>query len=129
MHSNRVRVLLAFALAAATGTLACSDALEDKQARCDLRPVDDQCTDVRNFPGVSLVTFQGVCETLKQGKPGVTGYQDDATCPTAGMLGGCQSKSADGSLQTNWYYLGTQYPDEASARAECDSGQTWVGPS
>lgn len=125
----RARAALALSLVTATFTLACSDVLDEKQASCDLRPVEAQCTDIRKFSGPSLVTFQGVCESLKQGKPGVTGYKEDVTCPTAGMIGGCQSGSADGSLQTNWYYLGTEYPDEAAARAECESNQTWVGPS
>jgi hypothetical protein len=129
MHPFRARALLALVLASAVSSLACSSPLPEKEARCDLRPGKAQCTDIRKFEGPTLVSFQGVCETLKSSTPNATGYQEDATCPTAGMLGGCQTKSADGSLQTNWYYMGTEYPDATAAKAECDSGQTWVNPA
>jgi hypothetical protein len=98
-----------------------------KSARCDLRPKRDQCTDIRNFVGPSLVTFQGVCETLKSAAGGAT-YTENATCDSGSSLGGCQGTSAEGSKQTNWYYQGSSYPDAAAAMSQCDSGQTWVGP-
>jgi hypothetical protein len=112
---------------------ACSDLVQDaspfdeKQARCDLRPVDDQCTDIRKFKGPSLVTFQGVCSTLKASKPGATGYAENATCPSEDMWGGCQTANGDGSLQTNWFYKGDKIKTEADAKAKCDDA-TWVAP-
>jgi hypothetical protein len=135
MPSIHARTLLALALGAVTSSLACGDLVDaanplpEKQARCDLRPERAQCTDIRKFQGPSLVAFQGVCDSLESGSPNTTGYQADVTCPTTGMLGGCQTKSSDGSLQTNWYYTGTEYPDQATARAECESGEAWVNPS
>jgi hypothetical protein len=113
---------------------ACSNLIQEaspfseKQALCDLRPGKPQCTDVRKFKGPSLVTFQGVCGTLKASVQGATGYKEDATCPTADMLGGCQSESSDGSLQTNWFYKSDKYKTEDDAKKECDSGQKWVAP-
>jgi hypothetical protein len=106
---------------------SCGGLLSPKIARCDLRPKRDQCTDIREFRGPSLVTFQGVCDTLKAAAGGAT-YTDGATCDSAVSLGGCQGSSADGSKQTNWYYQGTSYPDANAAKAECDTGQSWVEP-
>lgn len=111
---------------------ACSNLVQDaspfseKQGRCDLRPVDPQCTDVRKFKGPSLVTFQGVCGSLTAAKKGATGYTEDATCDSAASLGGCQSTSGDGSVQTNWYYAGEKYKTADDAKKECSGGQSWV---
>lgn len=111
-----------------SSTAACSSLVQDaspfseKEALCDLRPGKPQCTDVRKFKGPSLVTFQGVCTTLKASVQGATGYKEDATCPTTDMLGGCQASSGDGSLQTNWYYKSDKYKTEDDAKKECDSG-------
>ncbi len=102
--------------------------LPEKQASCDLRPAEDQCTDLRKYKGASLITFQGVCGTLTSAKPGATGYKEDATCPATGMLGGCQASSNDGSLQTNWYYTGKKYKTADDAKAQCSSDQTFVSP-
>ena len=101
--------------------------LPSKDAKCDLRPRADQCTDLRGFKGPSLLTFEGVCTTLTKAKGGGT-YTENATCDSSASLGGCQSSSADGSKQTNWYYAGTKYANAAAAMAECDSGQTFVSP-
>lgn len=100
----------------------------EKQALCDLRPGTPQCTDIRKFSGPSLMTFEQVCGTLKGSKQDATGYKEGATCPTTEMLGGCQTKNGDGSLQTNWFYKSTKYPSETEAKAECDSNTEWVGP-
>lgn len=114
--------------------LACSDALQsanpfpEKQARCDLRPVDAQCTDVRKFQGPSLITFQGVCTSLSSAKAGAKGYEEGETCDSERSLGGCQSSSLDGTLQTNWYYAGEKYKADEDAKKECSGGQTWVAP-
>ena len=76
-----------------------------------------------------MLTMQGVCTTLQttlpqdKGKPG--GWQEGATCDRAGLLGGCQSTSADGSLQTNWYYSGAVYKTADDAKKECGSGQSF----
>lgn len=121
-------------LSACAFVAACSDLVQDaspfseQQARCDLRPVDAQCTDIRKFRGPSLFTFQGVCSSLEQAKPGATGYQEDATCPTADMWGGCQTENSDGSLQTNWFYKGDDLATEEEAKKKCDDGTTWVAP-
>jgi hypothetical protein len=116
-------------LLVAVSSIGCGGllALPSKSAKCDLRPKDDQCTDIRNFVGPSLVTFQGVCTTLTQAKGGGT-YTENATCDSSASLGGCQSGGADGSKQTNWYYKSSSIPDTAAAKAKCDSDQTFVDP-
>ena len=111
-----------FVIAAGCGSL-----IPTKSAKCDLRPKRDQCTDIREFRGPSLATFQGVCETLKAAAGGAT-YAENATCDSAASLGGCQGSSSDGSKQTNWYYQGSKYADAAAAMMECESGQSFVGP-
>lgn len=134
MSAIHRRFICAFLVVAGGAAAGCSDIVQDaspfdeKQARCDLRPVDAQCTDIRKFKGPSLVTFQGVCTTLKSAKPGATGYQEDATCPTPDMIGGCQTKNGDGSLQTNWFYKGDKYKTEDDAKKECDDSTSWVAP-
>jgi len=113
--------------------LGCGDLLDQsplgtRQARCDLRPEKQQCTDIRNFKGPSLVTFEGVCETLKATTMSGS-YEEGDVCEMTEVWGGCQSSGIDGHRQTNWYYKGDdKYPDEASAKAECDSNQKWVPP-
>src|SRR5690606_24460421 len=103
----------------------CSDVVQsaspfsEQEARCDLRPGKAQCTDIRKFRGPSLVTFQGVCNSLKAASKDATGYQEDATCPTTEMWGGCQTENGDGSLQTNWFYKGDDYKTEDDAKKEC----------
>ena len=118
----------------------CSDVVQsaspfsEQEARCDLRPGRSQCTDIRKFRGPSLITFQGVCDSLKaasKDRP-VTGYEEDARCPPGGageeMWGGCQTENGDGSLQTNWFYKGDDYKTEDDAKKECDDGTKWVAP-
>ena len=99
---------------------------EELEGRCDLRPGTPQCTDIRKFRGPSLVTFQGVCSTLKAAKTDATGYQEGATCPTEEMWGGCQSANGDGSLQTNWFYKSEKYKTEDDAKKQCDQNTKWV---
>lgn len=133
-HATLLFLRLGLGLGAGALVAACSDLVQDaspfaeQQARCDLRPVDAQCTDIRKFRGPSLVTFQGVCSSLQQAKPGSAGYTDGATCPTADMWGGCQTENGDGSLQTNWFYKGDDYETEDEAKKECDQGTKWVAP-
>jgi hypothetical protein len=108
---------------------ACSslNPLPEQQARCDLRPKADQCTDWREFKGVSLVTQQSVCTTLTQAKGGGT-YTADQVCDLTNSWGGCQTTSADGSKQTNWYYKGDKYKTIEDAKKECAGDQSFVGP-
>ncbi len=121
----RIRVVLLVAVSfVGCGALGF---LPSKQAKCDLRPKGDQCTDIRDYKGPSLVTFEGVCTTLTKAKGGGT-YTENAICDSATSLGGCQAASADGSKQTNWYYTSSGHPDKASAQAECESGQSFVEP-
>lgn len=136
MRSVPTRVIpLVSALGLAVALPACSDIIQDvspfseKQARCDLRPVDSQCTDVRKFKGPTLATFQGVCGSLTSAKKGATGYQEEATCDSVASLGGCQSTSSDGSVQTNWYYAGDKYKTADDTKKECSGGQSWVAPA
>ncbi|HEX8698029.1 MAG TPA: hypothetical protein VF815_04285 [Myxococcaceae bacterium] len=103
------------------------DSLPSRDARCDLRPADDQCTDLREFKGPSFITFEGVCETLRAATGSAT-FEEDARCDMTGAIGGCQSSNGDGSEQTNWYYTGEKYKTEEDARAECESYQTFVPP-
>ncbi len=102
-------------------------ALAGRDARCDLRPGRDQCTDIRDFKGPSFITFEGVCGSLKAAS-GSGDYKEDARCDSANVVGGCQSSSADGSKQTNWYYQGTKFKARADVEAECDSNQTFAAP-
>lgn len=112
-------------------SLACGDILDQsplgtKQARCELRPKKQQCTDIRNFKGPSLITFEGVCETLKVATMSGS-YEEGAVCDLTDAWGGCQSGGIDGHEQTNWFYKGgDSFPTEEEAKAECGSGQTWV---
>ncbi len=109
-------------------SLADANPFPEKQGRCELRPVDDQCTDWREFQGPSMLAIQGTCETLAAAKKGAGGWTEGKTCDTAGMFGGCQSKSADGTKQTNWYYEGEKIKTIDEAKAKCDDDQTWVSP-
>jgi hypothetical protein len=112
----------------------CSDALQsaspfsEKQALCELRPGTPQCTDIRKFSGPSLTTFESVCGSLKSSKQNATGYKEGETCPTADMIGGCQTKNGDGSLQTNWFYKSDKFKTEDDVKKECDSNAPFVGP-
>lgn len=121
---------VAFALLGCSSALQDVNPLPEKEAYCDLRPGKDQCTDLRKFKGASLVTFQGVCDTLKASSKNATGYKEDATCPTTNMLGGCQTENGDGSLQTNWYYTGDTYKTVDDVKKQCtDDKTTFVNPS
>jgi hypothetical protein len=117
-----------FAFAGCSDVVQSASPFSEQQARCDLRPGKAQCTDIRKFKGVSLITFQGVCDSLKASSANATGYQDDATCPPPEMWGGCQTENGDGSLQTNWFYKGDDYKTEEDAKKECDDGMKWVAP-
>jgi len=116
------------ALAACSDVVQSASPFSEQEARCDLRPGKSQCTDIRKFRGPSLVTFQGVCNSLKAASKDATGYQEDVTCPTTEMWGGCQTENGDGSLQTNWFYKGDDYKTEDDAKKECDDGTKWVAP-
>lgn len=100
-----------------------------KDGRCDLRPKEPQCTDWRDFSGPSMATMQATCASLVQAKGGGGGWTEGARCETTEMWGGCQSRSSDGTQQTNWFYKGEKYKTVDDAKAECDSGMTWVDPS
>lgn len=134
MTFSMFRARLPFVFASSLVFVGCADLVqsqspfEEQEARCDLRPADAQCTDIRKFRGPSLVTFQGVCSSLTAAKGNATGYQEDATCPTEDMWGGCQTENGDGSLQTNWFYKSDKLATEEAAKAKCDSNTTWVGP-
>jgi hypothetical protein len=99
-----------------------------RSARCDLRPNTPQCTDWRNNLQPVWTVQESVCTTLGGTGAGGT-FTASQTCPTADMLGGCQVRAADGSLQTNWYYTSTKYKTKDDARADCDTGMSFVDPS
>jgi hypothetical protein len=99
--------------------------LPSQDGRCDLRPAKPQCTDIRDFKGPTLVTFEALCGTLTAAIDGGT-YTAGARCDSAAALGGCQTANADGSKQTNWYYQGTKYADVAAAQAECANAMSFV---
>lgn len=103
------------------------DSLPSRDARCDLRPAKDQCTDLRDFKGGSFITFQGVCTTLTAAIGGGT-YTEDARCDMTGVIAGCRAHNGDGSEQTNWYYAGEKYKTESDVREECASGQELQAP-
>lgn len=93
--------------------------------RCDYRPKKAQCTDWRKFKGASTVTMKGVCSAT----PDAT-YTEDQTCPVPDMLGGCQSESGDGTLQTNWYYPDDDTKTVDDVKKQCaDDKSTFVTPS
>jgi hypothetical protein len=121
-----VRTLL-FASSVTLLVVGCGSLLPGQDGRCDLRPAKAQCTDIRDFKGPTLVTFEALCATLTSALDGGT-YTAGARCDSAGSLGGCQVSNADGSKQTNWYYQGTKYPDRAAAEAECDNRMSFVTP-
>jgi hypothetical protein len=99
-----------------------------RSARCDLRPQTPQCTDWRNNLQPVWTVQEAVCATLGSTGQGGT-FSANSTCPTTDMLGGCQARSAEGSLQTNWYYVSTRYKTKDDARAECESNMSFVDPS
>jgi len=103
------------------------DSLPSRDARCDLRPAEDQCTDVREFKGPSFATFQGVCTTLTAAIGGGS-YTEDARCDMTGVVAGCRTHNGDGSEQTNWFYAGDKYKTEADVREECSTGQELQAP-
>ncbi|WP_224241168.1 hypothetical protein [Hyalangium gracile] len=114
----------------ATQTLGCGlldDTLPGRDARCDMRPAYDQCTDLRDFKGPSFFTFEGVCGTLRAAV-GSADYQEDARCDMAGVIGGCRAHNGDGSDQTNWFYSGEKYKTEADVKEECGNGQDFQAP-
>ncbi|MDY7231734.1 hypothetical protein [Hyalangium rubrum] len=123
-HSPPLRLALLSCLFLGCGLL---DELPSRDARCDLRPAYDQCTDLREFKGPSFFTFEGVCETLRASTSGGS-YREDARCDMTGVVGGCQTSHGDGSEQTNWYYSGDKYKTESDVREECDSGQEFTAP-
>jgi len=97
----------------------------EKQARCDFRPDKPQCTDWRKFQGPSMATMQGVCGATPNAS-----YTADQTCPVQDMLGGCQTESGDGSLQTNWFYTSDKYKTVDDVKKQCtDDKATFVTPS
>jgi hypothetical protein len=104
-----------------------SSPLGERSGACELRPAKDQCTDIREFKGPTLATFQLLCESLTAAVGGGE-YLEDATCDTTGAWGGCQVVNLDGSLQTNWYFLGGDYATIEEAQAECANNQDWVDP-
>ncbi|MBX3228568.1 MAG: hypothetical protein KIT84_07940 [Labilithrix sp.] len=113
------------------GVVGCSDAIQaanpfpEKQARCDFRPEKPQCTDWRKFQGPSMATMQGVCSATPNAS-----YNEGSTCPVEDMLGGCQTESGDGTLQTNWFYKSDDYKEVADVQKKCtDDKTTFVNPS
>lgn len=122
------------ALALASSSFACSavsdlSPLGKKDGRCELRPKKAQCTDWRDFSGPTMATMQATCESLVSAQGGGGGWTEGQRCEVAEMWGGCQSKSADGTLQTNWFYKGDEYKTLDEAKAECSGGAVWVEPS
>lgn len=101
--------------------------LGTRSAACELRPVRGQCTDVREFAGPTLATFEALCESLIA-TAGDGEYLDGEVCDTTGSWGGCQTENVDGSLQTNWYFP-DDYASAEDAQAECSGGQVWVDPA
>ncbi|MCU0700334.1 MAG: hypothetical protein MUC96_27815 [Myxococcaceae bacterium] len=99
-----------------------------RSARCDLRPQTPQCTDWRNNLQPVFATQQALCMTLGATSAGGV-FSEGQTCPTEEMWGGCQTRAADGSLQTNWYYKSEKYKTREAAQAECASAMTFVDPS
>ncbi len=120
-------------LVLASGSPGCTDALGEatpftkKAGRCDLRPKADQCTDWRDFAGPSMAAMEASCESLVSATGGGS-WTEGKRCDTTHMLGGCQTKSNDGTVQTSWYYHGAQYKTVDDARSECRSEARWVGP-
>ncbi len=101
--------------------------LGTRDGACELRPIRGQCTDIRDFSGPTLITFQSLCETLIAAEGGGE-YLEGEVCDTTGAWGGCQTEAADGSLQTNWYFP-DDYATVDEAKAECAGNQLWVDPA
>jgi hypothetical protein len=130
-QSTRQNPLLLAALVASTSVLlsGCGllDDLPSRDARCDMRPESDQCTDLRDFKGPSFITFDNLCGTLEATNQGGA-FQEDARCNVTGSVGGCQALNGDGSEQTNWYFP-PKYNTEADVKEECAGGQSFVPPT
>ncbi len=123
-------ILLATLVASAPALLAgCGllDGLPSRDARCEMRPEREQCTDWRDFKGPSFATMEGVCATLKTANQGGV-FQVDARCDVTGSVGGCGSTSLDGTQQTNWFYP-PRFTSEAEVKEECGNGQEYIPPT
>lgn len=127
MRSHPLKVPFLAVLGSLLSGCGLVDALPSRDARCDLRPAKDQCTDIRDFKGPSFITFQGVCSTLTASIGGGS-YEEDARCDMTGVLAGCRTHNGDGSEQTNWFYTGGKYKTEADVKEECGSGQDVQAP-
>ena len=127
MHSPPLKLSFLVVLGAWVSSCGLVDSLPSRDARCDLRPAKDQCTDLREFKGPSFITFQGVCNTLTASIGGGS-YQEDARCDMTGVVAGCRAHNGDGSEQTNWYYAGAKYKTEADVKEECSTGQDVQAP-
>lgn len=109
----------------ATDLVQKANPFPEQNVRCDYRPKKAQCTDWRKFQGPSTATMKGVCSST----PDAT-YTEDATCPITDMLGGCQSESGDGSLQTNWYYKDDDTKTAEDVQKKCTEDKAkFVPPS
>lgn len=118
------RLLLLSAVLALVG---CGSLLPARDVACDFRPARAQCTDLRGTRSPTTANIRLFCDAIFATIDGGS-YTEDARCDVTGSLGGCQATFVDGSKQTNWYYQGTRYADEAAARAECSGGQAFVPP-
>ena len=116
-------------LSAALAFVGCGSLslLPARDVACDFRPAKSQCTDLRDSRAPTTANIKLFCEAIFATIDGGT-YTEDARCDVTGSLGGCQTANVDGSKQTNWYYPGSRYPDEAAARAECSGPQQFVPP-
>jgi hypothetical protein len=121
--------LVAFVATMPALLLGCGllDGLPGRDARCDMRPESEQCTDLRDFKGPSFITFEQLCGTLRATNQGGV-FQEDSRCDVTASVGGCQTLNGDGSEQTNWYYP-PKYQTEADVKEECAGGQSVVPPT
>ena len=126
---------LAFALALASGVLACSSPLlattdgASSSSSCDHRAApgsykEARCTDYKSA-ALGQSSFKSSCDVNKGSVI--------ASCPHAGSLGGCSSTNVDqhGSDSTDWYYDGPAVDGGVetadTVRARCGSA-TFVTP-
>lgn len=118
-----MRLDLAAVALLATAVVGCG--LGTASSRCELRPQQSQCTDVRNALPTTAAALGAVCSMLTLAYPDAGGFTNGKTCDTTASVGGCQTIQGDGAKQTNWFFP----PQTADGvRSDCGNSAKFVTP-